>query len=719
MVYQLKKGWGVVQDIHELGEKFEIFKRDYDYSIFGLPHMKAIPPWQPIDRLEHLQLTLAKNPYYDFSLRQFNAAPWWYRNVFGAPGCGKYATLTFKGVDYFADVWLNEVYLGSHEGYNNPFSFDVSGILQPENNLLIVKVRAPLEQEILPGHENERFLFVVHDQMKGTYEHSDTFLPRDANPIGIWNDVEVELYDGIRLDDYPSVPYDLADDYSEAKLHPTYQLFSHNAETVSYRMTVRLDGDIRPVVTASGEISLAEGANTLTADMLLKDPKLWTVWERGRAWRYSITLEILRGNDVILSNVRAFGIRKVEVYRDQKEMYFKLNGEKIYLRGATYFPDVYVSANDVDMFRRDIAAAKQCGMNTWRIHVHTERAEFYDLCDQAGILLMQDSDFNWTHPTTEEWTQRAVAIFTDTVKNLRDHPCIFSWVLLNEPRQDSYMTERPGPQLMEMVERLDPNRPYILSSWAVHDPHSGDSHNYEGSLHGIHTHYTNIHDWFEKLNTEFGFDAPPVYSTLRQYPEIVQILGKVVDGLDIIHYYQYRYIKYFIEHYRLQKFDPCGGHYQFLFNDTAPCSQFGIYDRRGLPKMGQRACLESNQPVAVLMDATREKPIAVWVVNDLLKPLGDVTVETVVWDDLGQIIVDEHKAVTVAGNDRVYVSPLEFDVDPAREYTVRLRVLDANGEIVAENVYEKAFNHPEHVPGHPYQMHHGLAQRMFWAWLED
>lgn len=718
MVIELNKGWSVVQDIHFLGEKFEIYKRNYDYSLFGTPDMKAIPPWQEIPRLEHLQLTLTENPYYGFSLRQFNAAPWWYRNVFDAPGCGKYAALTFKGVDYFADVYLNEVYLGSHEGYNTPFSFDVSGILKEKDNLLIVKVSAPLEQEILPGHENERFLFVVHDQMKGTYEHSDTFIPRDANPLGIWNRVQVEIHEGVWLAQPPHVPYTLAEDYSWVEINPTYSFYSHEEITADYRMTVRLENDVDVQAEINGSIHLKPGENVLAGNAIFENPKLWTVWERGRTWRYTVKLELLRDGIVILENTRPFGIRRIEIHRDDAEVYFKLNGEKIYLRGATYFPDVYVSANDVSLFRRDISAAKRCGMNSWRIHVHTEREEFYDLCDREGILLMQDSDFNWTHPTTEEWASRAVGIFTETVRHLRDHPSIFCWVLMNEPRLDSYLTERPGPQLKAMIQREDPSRPYILSSWSINDPDSGDSHNYEGSLHGIHTHYTNIHDWLEKLNTEFGMDAPPVYSTLRQYPEIVKILGKVVDGVDVIHYYQYRYLKYFIEHYRLQKFAPCGGHYQFLFSDTAPCSQFGIYDRRGLPKAGQRACLESNQPLAVMMDATREKPIAVWVVNDLLEPAGDISVEATVWDENMNVILRQHNQVYVAGNDRVCAMPLDFPVDPAREYTVRLRILDEKGRILAENTYEKAFNHPEHVPGHPYQMHHGLAQRMYWAWLE-
>lgn len=717
MIIQLKKGWGVIQDIHELGERYEIYKHDFDPTMFGLPGMTAMPPWQPIDRLEHLQLTLAENPYYGFGLRQFNAAPWWYRNVFDVPECGEYATLIFRGVDYFADVWLNEVYLGSHEGYQNPFSFEVGGILKKKDNLLIVKVRAPWENNITPGGENDRFLHLIRDQMKGTYEHSDTFLPRDVNPIGIWNDVEIEVNEGVRLSEYPSVPYEISEDYKEARLYPSYHIHSYYETDITYSLTVKLEGDIRTVAEEEGSLHLGKGDNTFSTEMVIAHPRLWTVWERGIPYRYSITIQLHADGRVLLEKTRHFGIRRLELFRDEKEVYFILNGEKLYLRGATYFPDVYVSANNSDIYRRDIDNARICGLNSWRIHVHTERNELYDMCDEAGILLMQDSDFNWTHPSDEAWTKRALQIFGDTVKRLKDHPSIFCWVLLNEPRQDSYLARRPGPQMMKLVEELDPGRPYILSSWSADDPNSGDSHNYEGSLHGHHTHYTNIHDWKEKLNTEFGMDAPPVYSTLRKDPELVNILGQVVDGIDVIQEYQYRYMKYFIEHYRMQKFAPCGGHYQFLFSDVAPTSHFGLYDRCGIPKAGQRACVESNQPLAVMMDATREKPLGIWVVNDLLDPLGNVVVECLVWNDREQIIVNECIPVMVPGNSRILAAPLDFVVSEDREYTVRLRILKEDGSILAENVYEKAFHHPNHVAGHPYQMHHGLALRTYWAWL--
>ncbi len=720
MVIKLEKGWGVMQDIHNLGEYHEIYRRDFDPTWFGGFKMNEMTPWQPIDRLEHLQLSLADNPYYGFALRQFNAAPWWYRNIFDMPECGEYATITFKGVDYFADVWLNEVYLGRHEGYQNPFTFEVGGILKEKDNLLIVKVSAPLdENDTIPGGEDIRFLHVLRQQMKGTYEHNDTFIPRDCNPVGIWNDVVIEVYDGVRLEEYPSVPYELEEDYKKATIHPTYDIYSHFDTEAEYEITVKLEGDIRIVAKSAGRISLKKGSNTYSEELVIENPKLWTVWERGRAYRYSVTMKLVKDGKRLLENTRYFGVRKLELYRDEKEMYVRLNGEKLYVRGATYFPDVYVSANNRELYRRDIANAKLCGLNAWRIHVHTELDELYDMCDQAGILLMQDSDFNFTHPYDEAWAKRAVKIFGETVKRLRDHPSIFCWVLLNEPRMQSYLTEYPGPQLMELVKKLDPDRPYILSSWSADDPDSGDSHNYEGSLHGNHTHYTNIHDGKEKFNTEFGMDAVPTFSTLRKEPELVRILDDVVDGIDTIQYYQYRYIKYFIEHYRLQKFAPCGGHFQFLFSDVAPTSHFGLYDRCGLPKEGQRACEESNQPLAVMMDATRDEPLGIWVVNDLLNDLGNVTVECLVWDEKETIIVDQKTPVFIDGNSRVFVSPLQFAVDAKKEYTVRLRILNEAEEILAENVYEKAFNHPEHVLGHPQRVHYGLALRLYWAWMND
>lgn len=721
MLYNLDKGWSVLQDIHEFGELFKIYNNDFDPRRFGgTPDIQPMEPWTPIDRLEHLQLTLAANPYYGRALRQFNEAPWWYKNEFTAEKA-EFAVLRFTGVDYFADVWLNGTYLGAHEGYNTPFEFEVGHLLkQGEKNLLVVKVRAPWENEILPGFEYIRFCTVIRDQMKGTYEHSDTFMPRDVNPIGIWDKVTLETYNGIRLTQKPRVNPVLNEDYSCADIQLEYPIVNHTVEkTVRAVISITPYGHADVVATKEAELVLKQGQNDLHDSLLLNNPRLWTIWERGEANRYSVTCKLYEGDNCLLTSTQHFGIRDIQMIRTADEMVFFLNGEKVYMRGVTYFPNIYISALERAHYVRDIEKAKAAGMNTLRIHVHAEKDEFYELCDEHGILLMQDTDFNWVHPASEEWGRRATKMVEEMLIRLRNHPSIYCWVLLNEPRGDNFLHQCPGPQFVDAVARLDPARPTILSSWERNDPQSGDSHNYMGSLDGSHTHYADIYGTSEKFNTEFGVDALPCYATLRNEPELVKILGKVVDGIDIIQYYQYRYIKYFIEHYRTQKFAPCGGHYHFLFTDCAPTSHFGVYDWKGLPKYAVRAYEESNQPIGIFMETKKHEPVAIWAVNDLLKAYPGAVASWEFTDETGACVWKGKTVLDVTANGREKVTDATFCPEQGHEYTVCLELRDCDGNLLAKNLYEKAFNPPAHVKGHPDYVHHGIGLRTYWAWMPD
>ena len=55
---------------------------------------------------------------------------------------------------------------------------------------------------------------------------------------------------------------------------------------------------------------------------------------------------------------------------------------------------------------------------------HTEQKEFYDLCDEMGLAVLQDSEYNWSHPSTDEWADRFTKIYRDNVKMLKNHPSI-------------------------------------------------------------------------------------------------------------------------------------------------------------------------------------------------------------------------------------------------------------------------------------------------------
>ena len=182
--------WSVLQDIHNLGEALHIYEKEFRFD--ECAHLVSSPERLP--RLGALQVVLSDRPYYGRELRYFNQAPWWYVCHFDADQQEDIvALLRFQSVDYYCKVYLNGVLVGEHEGYFEPFEFDVTHLLQEKDNLLWVKVWAPWDHEILPRAESMRCFSVKREMVKGTYEHADGFIQRDVNPVGIMGDVELYI----------------------------------------------------------------------------------------------------------------------------------------------------------------------------------------------------------------------------------------------------------------------------------------------------------------------------------------------------------------------------------------------------------------------------------------------------------------------------------------------------------------------------------------------
>ncbi len=710
----LSRGWRVLQDVHDLGEKLEIYREKFHPTAIG----PAVSEWEPLERLVHLQLLLAKNPYFGRELRYFNQHPWWYKLEFGLPaGAEPYATLRFTGADYFARVWLNEHLLGEHEGYFAPFEFEVGKLLRRDRpNVLVVKVWSPWDEEVVPGKERARFWSVVRRLVKGTYEHADTLIQRDVNPVGLWGKVSLRFHAGVRFSGRVGIRVSLdgPEQTARVRLRPSIVAL-RKAPRLTLRARVR-EADTG-IVAASTERSLRldPGREQATLDLKIVRPKLWKTWDRGRPALYRATIELISGGKALDRVEERFGVRTVGLRRTAGETTFYLNGRRIFLRGTNYFPDVYVSNMTRERYLRDLTNIRRAGCNAVRVHVHVEQDVFYDLCDQLGLAVIQDSGLNWTHPTTEEWSEHALRVVGDMIRRLRNHPSIIAWILMNEPPGKSrgeMMTRSPGPQLYVEAKRLDPERPVIKGSGASGDLLSGDSHNYTGSLNAQTRHYTEIYGQKEKLNTEFGFDAPPEAWILRRVPKVYRRLQAITDEIPAIQEYQYRLLKYFIEHYRITKYRPCSGYFQFLFIDISPQSFYGVYDWWGLPKKGLRALEESNQPVGVFMEYA-DRPVALWAVNDLPTACRGCRLEWRVSDDSGKVVEAGRAAVTVPADSAVRVRRFCFSVDPAVRYRVALVLRNSKGEAIARNRYEDPFHHPPRPPGHPSRVSHELGMRLY------
>ena len=103
MVINFKKGWQILQDVHDKGEVLGLYRDDFEITVGN-----QISEWEDLLELKHLQLIYAQQPYFGRELRYFNQAPWWYKQEFEVPAdAGSYAKLNFTNVDYYCKIWLN------------------------------------------------------------------------------------------------------------------------------------------------------------------------------------------------------------------------------------------------------------------------------------------------------------------------------------------------------------------------------------------------------------------------------------------------------------------------------------------------------------------------------------------------------------------------------------------------------------------------------------
>jgi beta-mannosidase len=712
----LSQGWCVLQDVHDTGERMGLFRPGFNTLARG----PAISDWEPIPRLAHLQLLFAPQPYFGRELRYFNEAPWWYRLEFATPAQARQATLRFEGVDYFAKVFLNGQLLGEHEGYADPFEFEVGPLLNRNSpNVLLVKVWSPWDDQwVERDPENEGWTSgVVRHLLKGTYEHSDTFVQRDVNPVGIWRPVRLILHDGLRSAGESVIETRIAGSGESADVLASWPVaLNQGQRRLGLSVRIRLVPDGTEVAKTSKVVELTAGQTTLEAAVSLPHPRRWSTWDHGGPALYQADMELREGNDVVLSRTLRFGIRRVELRRTLNETTFYLNGKRIYLRGTTYWPDEYLSAMDAGRYERDLNAMVRAGINAIRVHVHTENPEFYELCDRLGLVVLQDNNLNWTFPTDEEFTRKAVAAFGSLIQQLRNHPSIICWIAMNEVPREALV--RPGLQLLAEAKRLDPSRPVIRDSENRDDLESGDGHDYRGSLGG--GSFLAIYGSQEKLATEFGMDAPPAPSSARFFPaQMAERLREVLPRVAELHDYQYWVLKYYIEHYRMQKYAPNAGYFLFMWIDFCPQSFYGVYDYWGVPKAegiggGLRALEESNRPVGIFMEY-KDAPVALHAVNDRDEDLGECMAEWTVTKSDGERVTAGHQTIHLGPDSHVRIADLAFEVHPDVRYQVALVLRGSDGRELARNLYRDPFHSPSHPEGHPTRIDHELGMRLWWA----
>jgi len=634
----------------------------------------------------------------------------WFRRhfPFPAPLGDRMAHLRFLGVDYYARVWLNGSYLGSHEGYFQPFEFDVSQVLQAENDLL-VEVNSPKEepQAWLEGKRLIKGIFNMSDCRPGAWNPD---LGQDGNTGGIWNRVELVVTDPTHLDHMQISPLILSD--GTARLNIDVSLHSASVQEIDLLVRVKHLSELSLVCETRKKVSLVSGHNHHLFIEVVEKPKLWWSWDRGEQNLYTVEITLERDGQVFDRFEDRCGIR--EIYIDEKGAWY-LNGERIFPRGTNFIPTQWLSEYSEEKIVRDISLLKEANVNAIRVHAHVNREELYYACDEAGLLVWQDFSLQWVYNDSDpEFDDAAASQIQEMVRFLYNHPSIVAWACHNEPHRNLDTLDHI---LLTIVKESDATRPVFQASTA-------ESHTYPGWYWG---HYQEFREAPARpLVTEFGAQALPCLELLQDiftpeelfppkwdkwayhcfsYHEMFRI-AQVEMGNDIQSFirntqdYQARLLQFAIESYRRQKYHLVYGLFQFMFIDGWPSITWSVVDYYRKPKKGFYALKQAYQPVLISIENREEKVsigslanFGISIVNDLNKEFQGARWSVRIKDPQGKILDELHgevdvplDSVTVLGDALrpTWRWRVPFESEEG-EYRAEAELISAQGEILSTN----------------------------------
>lgn len=347
----------------------------------------------------------------------------WYQRTFAKPAAkkGERILLHFGAVDFDATVYINGNEAGRHKGGYQHFSFDITDLLQDGDNQLRVKVLDPTDQG--PNPHGKQTL----DPKGIMYTPSS----------GIWQTVWLETVPAAYIQSFTITP-----DIDKSVLHLTPLLNGGTAGCT-----------IEAVALSGGKvIGKAGGAPGETLTIPVKKARLWSPDD---PFLYDLSITVRRDGKTIDAVKSYFGMRKIEVRKDEKGIdRLYLNNKYTYHLGTLdqgYWPDGLYTAPTDNALQFDIAAAKAMGFNTIRKHIKLEPDRWYYHADKLGMLVWQDM----VNPgsTTPEGRAQFEQECKENIAQLYNYPSIVTWVLFNEG-WGAYDTER----LANWIKQQDESR---------------------------------------------------------------------------------------------------------------------------------------------------------------------------------------------------------------------------------------------------------------------
>ncbi|MFJ8887608.1 glycosyl hydrolase 2 galactose-binding domain-containing protein [Streptomyces sp. NPDC102402] len=469
---------------------------------------------------------LIDDPYLDDNetrLGWIGRTDWTYRTTFDWSDDGHaFTDLCFDGLDTVATVLLNGTEVGSTANQHRGYRFPVRPLLREGPNTLAVRFTAPYTYaEALrdklgdrPGAYTEPYAFIRKMACNFGWDWGPTLVTS-----GIWRPVALESWTGPRI--------------ARAKVLADLDGDGVPRLAVTLDVDRAADGPLEASVEVAGEravLTVPDGEDRAAVTLAVPGAARWWPHSHGEQPLYDVTVRV--GDDVW--NGRT-GFRSVDLEREAFRI--AVDDEPVFVRGVNWIPDdcfpARVSRQRIsDRLDQAIAAGVNL-IRVWGGGLY-ESDDFYELCDEKGLLVWQDFPFACAaYPEEQPLYDEVEAEVRENLVRLAPHPSLVLWCGNNENLEGhadwGWQEKLEGRTwghgyyhelLPALCAETDPTRPYWPGSpysgspeLPPQDPARGTVHLWDVWNRVDYRHYA---DTAHRFVAEFGFQGPPAYATLRR-----------------------------------------------------------------------------------------------------------------------------------------------------------------------------------------------------------
>ena len=376
----------------------------------------------------------------------------WYWRSFDAPvnphSNGRYL-LRFWAVDYSADVWLNGIHVGTHEGPEGVFVLDVTDAIQPAaENKLVVRVLIPTTERI----DGVLLAETCHSVKVDPYRPG-----RGWNYGGILDSVELLIVPAVRIEDLYLVP-----DWQTGniEIRTTVQNSGNRVVNSSLTFTVAPAAGGETLDISCEAADIEPGDTIVKAAVRVNGHRLWQLND---PCRYRVTAGIrAKDTDSYDETSANCGFRDFRFSNG----YFRLNGKRIFLKcshTAQIFPIGLRLPHGPEIARREMIQMKMMGFNMIRFFCSIPTRYQLDLCDELGFMIFEESLAGWYLDESPKMAERFNNEVGDMIKRDRNHPSVVMWGLLNETAHHLPVL-RHAIGTLPFIRSLDDTRIVMLDS---------------------------------------------------------------------------------------------------------------------------------------------------------------------------------------------------------------------------------------------------------------